>query len=294
MDTLSLRLFLRVAELGNLTKAAQDLSLSPSSASARLAKLEETTGFRLLNRTTRTISLTTDGADFLPYAQQSIELLDTGLSLGKGKNATPKGQLRLAMSGTFGRMYIIPLLIEFRQRYPEVTLDLRLSDEVIDAVEGGYDLIIRNTHLNDSSLIARKLADDHRILVASPDYLARHGTPSTPADLQQHCCVSFNNNNKWRLASGEVVTVPKTLSVNNGEAMRLLLESGMGIGTKSIWNANNSLKKGLLTQVLPDFPLATESALWLLYPSNRLLAPKVRVMIDFLLAKFQPIPPWER
>ena len=178
MDILSLRLFLRNAELGGVSAAARDLSLSPASASARLVKLEETLGFRLFNRTTRAVSLTTDGETFFPYAQQIIETLETGFNAVRGESSQAQGLLRVAMPGSFGRMYIIPALAAFQARYPLVSLDLRLSDEVLDVVEGAYDLIIRNARLADSSLIVRKLADDRRILVASPTYLTQHGVPS--------------------------------------------------------------------------------------------------------------------
>ena len=123
MDVLSLRLFLRIAELGGVTAAAHDLSLSPASASARLVKLEETVGFRLFNRTTRAVSLTTDGERFLPYAQQTVETLETGLSAVRGNSSEVQGLLRMTMPGSFGRMYIVPLLAEFQARYPLVSLD---------------------------------------------------------------------------------------------------------------------------------------------------------------------------
>ncbi|MEO0490007.1 MAG: LysR substrate-binding domain-containing protein, partial [Cyanobacteria bacterium J06659_2] len=269
------------------------LSLSPASASARLVKLEETIGFRLFNRTTRAVSLTTDGEAFLPYAQQIIETLETGLSAVKGQGAEAEGLLRITMPGSFGRMYIIPTLAEFQARHPLVSLDLRLSDEVLDVVEGAYDLIIRNASLVDSSLIVRKLATDRRLLVASPAYLQRHGIPSTPNDLTAHQCVILAENNRWKFENGQTVSAPRSFVVNDGEAMRKMLEQGMGIGIKSVWNASESLKSGLLVKVLPDFPLVTEASIWLLYPSRRIVAPKVHAMIDFLLERFQPVPPWE-
>ncbi|MEM8721067.1 MAG: LysR substrate-binding domain-containing protein, partial [Cyanobacteria bacterium P01_G01_bin.39] len=177
MDILSLRLFIRIAELGGVTAAAHDLSLSPASASARLVKLEEIVGFRLFNRTTRAVSLTTDGELFLPFAQQTIETLETGLNAVRGQEESVQGVLRMTMPGSFGRMYIIPILNEFQSRYPQVKLDLRLSDEVLDVIEGAYDLIIRNASLADSRLIVRKLAADRRLLVASPAYLEQYGIP---------------------------------------------------------------------------------------------------------------------
>ncbi|MGD1932848.1 MAG: LysR family transcriptional regulator [Leptolyngbyaceae cyanobacterium] len=294
MDTLSLRLFLRIAELGSVSAAASDLLLSPASASARLVKLEETVGFRLFNRTTRAVSLTTDGEAFLPYAQQMIETLETGLSAVKGPGAVAEGLLRITMPGSFGRMYIIPALAEFHARHPLVSLDLRLSDEVLDVVEGAYDLIIRNAPLADSRLILRQLAADRRLLVASPTYLERHGIPATPDDLTAHQCVILAENNRWQFANGHTISAPRSFVVYDGEAMRKMLEQGMGIGFKSVWNASASLKSGLLVEVLPEFPLITEAAIWLLYPSRRIIAPKVHAMIDFLLERFQPVPPWEQ
>ncbi|MEM6733293.1 MAG: LysR family transcriptional regulator, partial [Myxococcota bacterium] len=141
MDLLSLRLFLRVAKLGGVSAAARDLSLSAASASARLAKLEERLGFRLFNRTTRAVSLTTDGAEFLPYAEQSVESLEAGINTVRGSGVPLQGLLRMTMPASFGRMHVIPILHRFTEAHPQVTLDLRLSDEVLDVVEGAYDLI---------------------------------------------------------------------------------------------------------------------------------------------------------
>lgn len=294
MDILSLRLFLRVADLGGVAAAARDLSLSPASASARLAKLEETVGFRLFNRTTRAVSLTTDGAAFLPYAQHTIETLEAGLGVVSGQGEEAQGLLRLTMPGSFGRMHIIPALANFQAQYPRVRLDLRLSDEVLDVVEGAYDLIIRNAQLADSSLVARKLASDHRLLVAAPSYIEKHGVPESPESLSEHQCVVFPGTNRWKFEDGQSIEPPHSFVVNDGEAMRYMIESGLGIGMKSLWNAGDSLKSGRLVGVLPEYPLTTESDIWALYPSGRVVAPKVRAMIDFLLEQFSPVPSWER
>ncbi|WP_019508269.1 LysR family transcriptional regulator [Pleurocapsa sp. PCC 7319] len=293
MDILSLRLFIRIAELGGVTAAAHDLSLSPASASARLVKLEEIVGFRLFNRTTRAVSLTTDGELFLPFAQQTLETLETGLNAVRGQEELVQGILRMTMPGSFGRMYIIPLLDKFQSRYPQVKLDLRLSDEVLDVIEGAYDLIIRNASLADSRLIVRKLAADRRLLVASPAYLEQYGIPTTPGDLAAHRCVTLGET-RWKFEDGQIISISFSNTLNDGEAMRKMLEQGMGIGMKSVWNASESLKSGLLVEVLPEFPLVTEASIWLLYPSRQIIAPRVRVMIKFLIEQFQPIPPWER
>ncbi|MEM9305448.1 MAG: LysR family transcriptional regulator [Pseudomonadota bacterium] len=291
MDLHSLRLFLRVAELGAVASAGRDLELSPASASARLARLEETVGFRLFHRTTRAVSLTADGAAFLPFAQQAVELLDAGVGALSGQGAEPKGRLRMTMPGSFGRRHVVPALTAFLARYPEVELDLRLSDEVLDVVEGAYDLIIRNAPLADSSMVARRLAADERLLVAAPGYLDEHGRPETPAELAEHRCVVLGDGDRWKFEDGTTMTVPRTIVANDGEASRMLIEQGLGIGIQSHWNAGDELQEGRLVQVLPDAPLLTESAIWALYPSGRLVAPKVRAMMDFLVAHFTQ-PTW--
>lgn len=294
MDVLSLRLFLRISDLGSVSAAAQDLSLSAASASARLAKLEENIGFRLFNRTTRAVTLTTDGAAFLPYAEQVVETLETGLSAVSGRGTEARGLLRMTLPASLGRMHILPSLPAFCGLHPDVSLDLRLSDEVLDVVEGAYDLIIRNALLTDSSMVARKLASDKRVLVASPGYIEARGTPFSPEDLKTHQCLVFANNSRWIFENGHSMSVPSSHIVNDGEAMRMMLEGGLGIGVKSLWNASESLKSGALVEVLPDYPLVTDSAIWAVYPSGRIVPPKVRVMIDFLLEQFSPCSPWER
>jgi DNA-binding transcriptional LysR family regulator len=294
MDVLSLRLFVRISELGAISAAARDLSLSPASASARLVKLEETVGSRLFNRTTRSVSLTTDGEAFLPYARQVIETLEAGLGAVTGQGAQARGLLRMTMPGSFGRMHVIPALAEFHARHPLVSLHLRLSDEVLDVVEGAYDLVIRNASLVDSSLVSRKLASDRRLLAASPAYLARRGVPSTPGDIAKHQCVILADGDRWKFENGDTVTASRSFVVNDGEAVRTMIETGMGIGIASVWNASESLRSGDLVEVLPDFPLVTESSIWALYPASRAIAPKVRAMIDFLLERFAPVPPWGR
>ena len=292
MDVLSLRLFLRVADLGGVSAAARDLSLSPAAASARLSTLEKTLGFRLFNRTTRAVSLTTDGAEFLPYAQESLETLETGLHVVRGESEQVAGLIRMTMPASFGRMHVLPLLSDFHRRFPRVTLDLRLSDEVLDVVEGAYDLIIRNAPLRDSTVVARKLASDRRLLVAAPAYIERYGRPSVPEQLDSHRCVVLGNSNRWRFENGASVTVARTFAANDGEATRAMIEDGMGIGVSSLSNAGRSLESGSLVEVLPDHPLITESAIWALYPSRRLVPPRVRAMLDFLVDRFSPVPPW--
>ena len=129
--------------------------------------------------------------------------------------------------------------------------------------------------------------------MASPAYLARYGVPETPDDLMDHHCVILGGHARWKFETGQVIAVPRSFVIDDGEALRNMLEQGLGIGIKSVWNASESLKAGRLVEVLPEFPLVTETAIWLLYPSRRIIAPKVHAMIDFLIERFQPVPPWE-
>lgn len=294
MDTESLRLFVRIAELGSITAAARDLAMSPASASARLGKLESALGTRLFRRTTRDVSLTTDGADFLPYAQDSLEVLQAGVASVAGLTEQASGLLRMTMPGSFGRMYIIPALGAFQARYPDIRLDLRLSDEVLDVVKGAFDLIIRNAPLQDSGLIAHKLASDRRMLVAAPGYLQRFGTPTSPRELAGHRVINFPGDPGWHFENGDTVRTTAFISINDGEAMRQLIEDGAGIGVKSLWNACHSLRTGRLVEVLSDYPLHTRSAIWAIHPSGRVVAPKVRAMINFLAELFAPVAPWDQ
>lgn len=193
MDTDGLRLFVLAAEKLNISAAGRELGLAPAVAGARLAKLENAVGADLLHRSTRKVSLSLEGAEFLPYAREILAQEDAGrAALGMGQ-ATPRGTLRFTAPSTFAQLYIAPILPDFLARYPELTLDMRLSDTVFDLIEGSFDLAIRNSALADTSLKGRKLADDNRVLCASPAYLEKHGVPRHPDDLGQHQLIAFKN-----------------------------------------------------------------------------------------------------
>ncbi|MBV6634192.1 MAG: LysR family transcriptional regulator [Alphaproteobacteria bacterium] len=298
MDTLSLRLFIRIAQRGGLSPAARDLGLSPATASARLRGLEETVGVRLFNRTTRALSLTADGQAFMPYAQSAVELLEEGVVAAAGVApgaqgaSAVRGVLRMAASASFARMHIMPALPAFMVRHPAISLDLQLSDDMEDMVEGAYDLAIRNAELSDSTMIARQLAPDDRILVASPAYIANRGMPQTAQELAAHDCIVTGQADHWQFASGAAFKIRPRLRVNDGEAARLAAEAGLGITLKSRWNVYRSLATGALVPVLVGDQPVTKSAIWAVAPSARLMPPKVRAMIDFLVDRFGPKPYW--
>ncbi|WP_218353104.1 LysR family transcriptional regulator [Alteromonas lipotrueiana] len=284
-----LRLFIRISSTHNISMAGQEMGVSPAVASAYINKLEEGLGVRLLHRTTRKVSLTEEGISFLPHAEDVLASMEAArASVGAGITS-PRGTLRVAAPASFGRMHLLPALNDFFERYPDLTIDLMLSDTIIDLVEGGFDIAIRNSELKDSSLVARKLAEDSRILCASPDYLANYGHPRSPDDLNFHQCISLIGLDNWQFNTSKGITSIKVrgrFRTDNGEAVRDACINGLGITINSRWSAFQALKDGKLVQLLKDYPLVSNTAIWAVYPSSRQLAPKVRAFIDYFSEKF--------
>ncbi|PHO03958.1 LysR family transcriptional regulator [Rhodobacteraceae bacterium 4F10] len=301
MDTDSLRLFVLAAEKLNISAAGRALGLAPAVSSARLAKLEQTLGADLLHRSTRKVSLSLEGAEFLPYAREMLAQEEAGrAALGQGQ-ATPTGKLRFTAPSTFAQLYIAPILPLFLKAYPGITLDLRLSDSRFDLIEGSFDLAIRNSALEDTSLKGRKLASDRRILCASPAYLAEHGTPARPEDLTDHNLISFADQETRPLAGPNGQTgafsprdAQGQLIIDDGLSQKIATIAGAGISINSIWSVHQELRNGQLVRVLPAYQVAEETVLWLVYPKANVLSAKVRVFIDFLLDQIGKKPAWEQ
>jgi DNA-binding transcriptional LysR family regulator len=295
MNIEHIKLFLRVAALNNISLAGKELGLSPAVSSAHMSKLEEDLGVRLLHRTTRRVSLTEEGEAFLPHAMDLLQSVETArASVGAG-SIQPQGKLRVAASASFGRMHLIPALGDFMQRYPELRIDMHLSDSVTDMVEGGFDIAIRDAAMKDSSLVARKLAAVQRIVCASPAYLDRYGEPRNPGELLNHRCISFLGIDTWGFKTPNGVKNIKTnatFRTDNGEAARDACVNGLGITFSSTWCCYQQIQRGELVQILNDYPFVSNTAIWALYPSSRLLAPKVRAFIDFFADRFGEAPVW--
>lgn len=291
-----LQLFVRIASTEHISSAGKELGLSPAVASAHMSKLEQDLGVRLVHRTTRQVSLTEDGRAFLPHAINVIESVDIArASIGSG-SISPKGKLRVTASASFGRMHLLPVLDAFLKRYPQLQIDLHLSDTLVGIVEGGFDIAIRDAALNDSSLIARRIAPVSRIVCASPDYLEQYGRPQTPSDLKQHKCINMIGLDTWTFeaANGQQnVKTHSVLQVDNGEAARDACILGGGITISSTWCCYQQLQHGQLVPILTDYTLLPTTDLWAVYPSSRMLAPKVRVLIDYFLEQFGDQPYWE-
>lgn len=301
MDTDSLRLFVLAAEKLNISAAGRQLGLAPAVASARLAKLEHHLGADLLHRSTRKVSLSQEGAAFLPYAREMITQEEEGLAaLGRG-DRSPKGTLRFTAPSTFAQLYIAPIVPKFLERYPGITLDLRLSDTVFDLIEGSFDLAIRDAALDGSSLKGRKLAEDPRILCASPEYLARRGTPQVPEDLHAHDLVAFAGQEvkPLRRQDGEMASFDPgvargRLILDDGTSHKIATLAGAGISFSALWSVHEELKSGALVRVLPEYDVVDGTVLWLIYPKSTTVSAKVRVFMDFLIEEIGTDPIWLR
>ncbi|PNH82059.1 LysR family transcriptional regulator [Vibrio diazotrophicus] len=296
MNVEHLKLFVRLASSQSISMAGQELSLSPAVASSHINKLEESLGVRLVHRTTRKVSITAEGRAFLPYAEEvlaSVEAAKGAVGVG---HSNPTGTLRVTAPASFGRMHLIPAMNGFMQRYPELNIEFRFSDSIIDMVEGGFDVAIRAAELKDSSLVARKLAPDRRIVVASPAYLNQFGAPEKPQDLVNHQCINLIGLDNWTFKTNEGGVSVKTsgqLRCDNGDAMRDATTGGLGISINSIWSVYKQLKSGELVEILQDYPLAMEANIWAVYPSSRLIALKVRAFIDYFSEYYGQPAYWE-
>ncbi|WP_282605799.1 LysR family transcriptional regulator [Pelagibius sp. Alg239-R121] len=300
VDTDGLRLFILAAELLNISAAGRRLAMAPAVSSAKLAKLEHSVGAELLHRTTRKVSLSVEGADFLPFAREMIAQEEAAFAaLGKG-SAHVSGTLRFTAPSTFAQLYIAPILPNFLDRHPDLTLDLRLSDVQFDLIEGSYDLALRNAPLLDTSLKGRKLADDKRILCAAPAYLDAHGTPETPSDLTGHKLIAFQHlgPRPLKTAQGAVAAfdpgaAKSQLIMDDGLSQKRATLAGAGISLNALWSIQEELASGQLKRVLPEYEGAEDNVLWLIYPKSNVLSPKVRVFIDFLITEIGKSPRWE-
>lgn len=296
-DLLDIAVFARAAALGNLSAAARDLALSTSTASARLQRLEDQLGTRLLHRTTRRLSLTGDGERFLEHAEQLLATSEQAMqSVGRGAEA-PRGPLRVTAPASFGRQHVSPAIPAFLATYPDITLDLRLTDRVVSLIDSGIDVALRMGALPDSTLVARPLAPSHRVICASPDYLSRHGTPRHPEDLRAHNCLVLGDQSTWRFDTplGETaIAVHGNLRADNGEVIRDAVLAGMGIALKSTWDVAPHLRRGNLVTVLDEYPVVPAVSIWAVYPSRHLVPAKTRAFVDFFANRFGSPPYWDR
>lgn len=280
-----------------MSAAGREMGLSPAVVSKRISQLEDRLGARLFQRTTRHLTLTETGAGYFKRVVDILSLCEEAEDFVSRRNTKPRGSLKLTIPTTFGRLHIAPYLKEFLARFPDIELDVHLTDDFVDIIREGYDLAIRIGELEDSSLVARKIAPDTRLMCAAPSYLAKHGTPSKLSDLDAHNCLSAGAQEVWRLEGpgGQMqVRTNGNIRSNSGELIHAALCSGLGIGLRSTWDIGPELKSGELEAVMPQYRGSSNVAIYAVYPCREFMPAKVNVLIEFLAELYGPEPYWNK
>lgn len=293
MDLLAaFRTFIRIAETGSFSAVAREIGATQPAVSRQVAALEEHLGVRLFQRSTRSLALTEDGRDLLSHARLVVEAVEeTEAAIGR-RRTSPSGLVRLGCPAVFGRLYIAPRIPHLLDRYPEMSVDLSLSDTVVDIVQEGLDLSVRVGEVTDASLVARRVGSTNSVAVASPAYLQQRGEPKHPNDLAGHECILFT-----RLATPETwnftgpdgplsVNVSGRLRTNGIEAVIEAAISGLGVALVPSWMLREDRVCGALTQILTDWQ-PRRRPISVVYPSRRFLAPRTRAVIDFIVEEFR-------
>ncbi len=287
-----LEIFARVVTAGNMSAAGRELGLSPAVISKRIGHLERRLGVRLFQRTTRQIRLTETVDGFYRRITDVIASIQEAEAFASQGNDVPSGVLRIGAPSSFARSHIAPYLGAFMQSYPELNVELTVSDDAIDVVGDGFDVAIRVGELEDSSLVAKKLASCRRVLCASPDYLARAGIPRSLADLDKFNCVSTVDHRVWTLQGQngqKSVRASGKLRTNSSDVVREALAGGAGIGFRSIWDIESELKSGRLVVVLPEYRETPGVAIYAIYPCREFVPAKLRVFLTFLEETYENV-----
>lgn len=276
--------FVAVASRGSLTAAAAAEGIAPGVVSRRLDALEARLGVKLMLRTTRRVTLTFEGSAYLEDCQRILrELGDAEASVSLG-GVKARGHLRISAPAGFGRKHVAPLVMQFLDANPEVTVNLDLSDRLVDLVNEGIDCAVRVGELTDSSLVSIRLAENRRVVVASPGYLARHGAPRTLADLARHNCLSLGQQRGWLFRdNGKIVSIKVSglLECNDGAVLHEWALAGRGLAWRSLWEVGDDLKSSALVPVLDEFA-APPAGIHAVFPQRKYLPLRVRLLIDHL------------
>lgn len=291
MDTLtSMKVFTTVVGAGSFTMASDRLNMSRAMVSKYVTYLESHLATRLLNRTTRRISLTETGTVYYERCVQIISDVQEAEQTAGRLTARPRGTLKITMPVAFGIHRLGSVIADYLSHHTEVKLDISLNDRYVDLIEEGFDLAIRIGKLSESRLIARKLGVAQSVVCASPAYLKRHGSPAQPSDLAYHSCLGYaytNSGNEWHLKSAEkieIIHIAGTIKANNGDLLRLAALNGAGLIFQPLFIVEEDLQAGRLVRVLPEYA-SNEFGIYAIYPSRKHLSAKVRTFVDFLVER---------
>jgi DNA-binding transcriptional LysR family regulator len=278
--------FTSVAECNGFTAAGRKLGVSTSAVTKMIARLEDDLGAQLFNRTTRRLALTDYGQEFYERSVRILAELEDAEAMVREANATPRGVVRAVVPFSFGRVTLVPALTAFCERFPEIKLDLTFNDNAVDLIAEGFDVAVRTGTLSDSRVIARVLTRGPQITFAAPSYLARHGTPHSPQELQDHSCIVGRFGAEWSFRDGDgeelTIRIEPSHMVWSGDALREAVAAGLGISQATWWLIRKDLEAGAVVPILtayerPGRPVSV------LYPANRHLPTKVRVFVDYLV-----------
>ena len=291
----NIRVFVRVVELGSFSAAGRNLRLSPAVVSHRIQQLEGHVGIRLLNRTTRQVQPTEQGMLYYEACLEVMRAVEQAETSVAGAGAAPRGTLKVTAPLVFGRRILAPLIPEFQTVVPNVEVQVRMSDHLLDLIKEGVDAAVRLSVPADSSLVIRKIADCPRVLCAAPSYLEAHGEPSTPDELRNHNCLllrfSGSKQFRWTLNSPKgpvTLNVGGRMDADDSDVLTQWAVAGHGIVLKPVWEVSEDLREGRLKPLLAGFP-PEPLTLGVLYPHRRLLPAKVRAFADFLVDRVSPI-----
>lgn len=290
-----LDIFARVARTGNMSAAGREMGLSPAVVSKRVSLLEDRLGARLFQRTTRHLTLTETGEGYFKRVVDILSLVEEAEDFVSRRNTKPRGHLKITAPTAFSRLHVAPHLPDFLNRYPEIDIDFQITDNFVDIIRENFDIAIRIGQLEDSSLVAKKLATEDRVLCAAPSYIEAFDEPKTLDDLEMHNCLSAGALDVWRLEGPEGARqfrAKGNIRSNSGELIREAVFAGIGISLLSTWDIGPALKKGELRMVLPQYRGMSTDAIYAVYPSRDFMPSKVHVFIEFLSDLYGLDPYW--
>ena len=291
--------FVRVVEHESFSSAARALKLTPSAVSKLIGRLEDRLGARLLNRTTRRLSMTEEGHAFYQRCVPILSAIDEAEMAVTELHAEPRGLLKVNASTAFGQFHIQPLIPKFLERHPDLRIQLTLSDSLVNLVEEEVDVAIRIADMPDSTLIAKKLSAVHRTVAAAPSYIEKFGIPKSPEDLKNHNCLtlSFETSlNQWEFKGSDGpqrIRVRGSFETNNAAALYEAGLAGLGLFRAANFVVGSDFKEGRLIPVLEDYEMINQVNIYAVYPHSKHLSPKVRAFVDLMTDAFTPVPSWE-